>query len=122
MEVREENLRQGRDEIASEEEIISEIDFFEKKKKEMYSDDDIAKLKKATQILQLQWHTQRCREKKIASTTPKMHNLLFHLIPQATYLGRFFHFMEDPIESLHRKDKELNRIFAVATSCKKREN
>eukprot|EP00957_Ditylum_brightwellii_P091166 6940887-Ditylum_brightwellii.AAC.2 len=86
----------------------------------MYSDDDIAKLKKATQILQLQWHTQHCGEKKIASTTSKMHNLLFHLIPQATYLGKFFHFMEDPIESLHHKDKELNRIFAVATSFEKR--
>eukprot|EP00957_Ditylum_brightwellii_P201246 15324763-Ditylum_brightwellii.AAC.1 len=51
-----------------------------------------------------------------------MHNLLFHLIPHATYLGRFFHFMEDPIESLHRKDKELNGIFAVTTSFEKRED
>jgi len=66
-------------------------------------------------------HRTRSKHSLKSSTTPKMHHLLFHLLPQSLYLGRFFQFMEDPIESLHRKDKEQNRIFAVATSFQVRE-
>jgi hypothetical protein len=134
LEVQTNSANKGQREVASEEDVICEVNFFGeilhcfdtifgliRKKKDKFSTSDREKLTTAIENLNKEWHTQRCGEKNEASTTPKMHHLLFHLLPQSLYLGRFFQFMEDPIESLHRKDKEQNRIFAVATSFQVRE-
>ncbi len=43
--------------------------------------------------------------------TPKSHNLWFEVVPQITYLGRFFHFMEDPIEKLHKLDRLTDAVY-----------
>jgi hypothetical protein len=43
--------------------------------------------------------------------TPKSQNLWFEVIPQLFYLGRFFHFMEDPIELLHKLDKLTDAVY-----------
>ena len=49
--------------------------------------------------------------KKAASVTPKLHVLWFEIQPQLTYLGRFYHFMEDPIEKLHKIDQLVDALY-----------
>ncbi len=49
--------------------------------------------------------------KKAASVTPKLHGLWFEIQPQLTYLGRFYHFMEDPIEKLHKIDQLVDALY-----------
>jgi hypothetical protein len=56
-------------------------------------------------------HTQRSWEEKEESVTPKSHNLWFEVVPQLAYLGRFFHFMEDPIEKLHKLDRLTDAVY-----------
>jgi hypothetical protein len=48
-------------------------------------------------VLKSLWPMQRIWENKAASVTTKSHNLWFEIQLQLTYLGRFYHFMEDPI-------------------------
>jgi hypothetical protein len=60
---------------------------------------------KRLQRSQIMWPTQRMWEQILASVTPKCHHLWFVVIPQISYLGRFFHVMEDPIEKLHKLDR-----------------
>ncbi len=43
--------------------------------------------------------------------TPKSHNLWFEVVPQLAYLGRFFHFMEDPVEKLHKLDRLTDAVY-----------
>jgi hypothetical protein len=51
-------------------------------------------------------------ENKAASVTPKSHkNLWFETQPQLTYLGRFYHFMGDPIEKLHKIDRLMDVVY-----------
>jgi hypothetical protein len=53
-------------------------------------------------ILTSLWPTQRMWEKKAASVTPELHDLWFEVPQQLTYLGYFYHFMEDPMEQSTR--------------------
>ena len=46
-----------------------------------------------------------------ASVTPKSHDLWFEVPQQLTYLGRFYHFMEDPIEKLHKIDRLMDAVY-----------
>jgi hypothetical protein len=58
------------------------------------------------------WPTQHMWENKAASVTPKSHkNLWFETQPQLTYLGRFYHFMGDPIEKLHKIDRLMDVVY-----------
>jgi hypothetical protein len=57
------------------------------------------------------WPTQRIWEKKAASVTPKPHDLWFEVPQQLTYLGQFYHFMEDPIEKLHKIDRLMDAVY-----------
>ncbi len=59
------------------------------------------------------WPTQRRMwEQNAASVTPKCHNLWVEgVIPQISYLGRFIHFMEVPIEKLHKLDRLTNAVY-----------
>ena len=57
------------------------------------------------------WPTQRLWETKEASVTPKSHDLWFETQQQLTYLGRFYHFMEDPIEKLHKNDRLMDAVY-----------
>jgi hypothetical protein len=77
----------------------------------IYTDAEIAELQAAINRLKILWPTQRTWEQKEASVTPKSHNLWFEVIPQLAYLGRFFHFMEDPIEKLHKLDKLTDAVY-----------
>ena len=43
--------------------------------------------------------------------TPKSHDLWFEVPQQLTYLGRFYHCMEDPIEKLHKIDPLMNAVY-----------
>ena len=43
--------------------------------------------------------------------TPKSHDLWFEVPQQLTYLGRFYHFMEDPIEKLHKIDGLMDAVY-----------
>jgi hypothetical protein len=53
----------------------------------------------AIKILTPLWPTHCMWEKKAASVTPELHDLWFEEVPQQlTYLGRFYHFMEDPMK------------------------
>ena len=54
-------------------------------------------------------------ETKTASVTPKLHDLWFEIQPQLTYLGRFYHFMEDPIENC---TKLTNSWMPYTATCK----
>ena len=57
------------------------------------------------------WPTQCMWEKNEASVTPKSHDLWFQVQAQLTYLGQFFHFMEDPIEKLHKIDRLMDAVY-----------
>jgi hypothetical protein len=59
--------------------------------------------------------------KKAASVTPKLHNLWFEIQPQLTYLGRFYHFIEDPIEKLHKIDRLMDAVYCHLQDYKFRE-
>jgi hypothetical protein len=50
-------------------------------------------------------------EKNEASVTPKSHDLWFEVQAQFTYLDRFFHFMEDPIEKHHKIDRLMDAVY-----------
>jgi hypothetical protein len=56
--------------------------------------------------LQIMWPTHIMWEQKSSSVTPKSQKKWFEVIPQLSYLGRFFRFMEDPIEKLHKLDSQ----------------
>jgi hypothetical protein len=43
--------------------------------------------------------------------TPKSHDLWFEVLPQLSYLGRFYDFMEDPIEKLHKNDRLMDAVY-----------
>jgi hypothetical protein len=77
----------------------------------IYTIAEIAELQGAIDRLKILWPTQRSWEQKEASVTPKAHNLWFEVVPQLAYLGRFFHFMEDPIEKLHKLDKLTDAVY-----------
>jgi hypothetical protein len=94
---------------------------------EQYTITEIAELQGAIDKLKILWPTQRSSEQKEASVTPKSHNLCFEVIPQLTYLRRFFHFMENPIEKLHKLDKLTdvvychNRNYQFREECKQKQ-
>jgi hypothetical protein len=67
------------------------------------------------------WPTQREWEQEEALVTPKSHNLWFEVIPQLFHLGRFFHFMEDPIELLHKLDKLTDAVYCHISNYQFRE-
>jgi hypothetical protein len=50
-------------------------------------------------------------EKKAASVTPKSHDLCFEVPQQLTYFGRFYHFVEDPIEKLHKINRLMDAVY-----------
>jgi hypothetical protein len=50
-------------------------------------------------------------EKKAALVTLKLHDLWFEIQPQLTYLGPFYHFLEDPIETLHKSDRLMDALY-----------
>ena len=103
--------------LASIEEIKEEMAFFGqiihcydcvfgllRRTRTIFSTEERTELQGAIEILKSLWPTQRIWETKAASVTPKSHDLWFEIQPQLTYLGRFYHFMEDPIEKLHKID------------------
>jgi hypothetical protein len=55
--------------------------------------------------------TQRIWEKKALSVTLKSHGLWFEVPQQLTYLGQFYHFMEDPIKKLHKIDRLMDVVY-----------
>ena len=72
---------------------------------------EIEELRGGINCLKILWPMQRSWEQKEASVTPKCHNLWFEVFPQLAYLGRFFHFMENPIKKLHKLDKLINAVY-----------
>jgi hypothetical protein len=54
---------------------------------------------------------QRSWEKKAGSVTPKSHDLWFEVPQQLIYLDQFYHFMEDPIEKLHKIDGLIDAVY-----------
>jgi hypothetical protein len=109
---------------ASIKEIVEEMVFFSKvlqcyvvcfallrRTRDKFTVEEIAELQHAIDKLQRLWPTHRNWEEKEVSVTPELHNLWFKVVPQLTYLGRFFHFMEDPIEKLHKLDKLMDVVY-----------
>jgi hypothetical protein len=109
---------------ASIEEISEEMIFFSeilhcydicfsilRRTRSIFGVEEIEALQGAINKLKLLWPTQRSWEQKEGSVTPKSHNLWFEVLPQVTYLGRFFHFMEDPIEKLHKLDRLTDAVY-----------
>jgi hypothetical protein len=83
----------------------------------IYTITKISELQGAIDKLKILWPTQRSWEQKEASVTPKPHNLWFEVLPQLTYLGRFFYFMDDPIEKLHKLGKLSHSKLPVEMSA-----
>jgi hypothetical protein len=125
---------------ASIEEIAEEMAFFSevlqcydvcfallRRTRHIFTVEEIAELQGAINKLQRLWPTQRNWEEKEASVTPKSHNLWFEVVPQLAYLGRFFHFMEDPIEKLHKLDRLTDAVYChirnyeFREECKKKQ-
>ncbi len=77
----------------------------------IFSKEQRLELQAAIDVLIENWPTQRMWEKNEASVTPKSHDLWFEVQTQLTYLGRFFHFMEDPIEKLHKIDRLMDAVY-----------
>ena len=109
---------------ATNEEIVEEMVFFGevlqcydisfallRRTRTILTEEEVGELQGAINALQILWPTQRSWEQKEASVTPKSHNLWFEVVPQLTYLGRFFHFMEDPIKVLHKLDKLTDAVY-----------
>ena len=78
---------------------------------QIFTLEEISELRLAIDRLIILWPTQRNWEQKEASVTPKSHNLWFEVVPQLSYLGRFFHLMEDPIALLHKLDKLIDAVY-----------
>jgi hypothetical protein len=110
--------------LASIEEIKEEMRFFQsilacydsifgllRRKRTIITPEEKHGLGHAIDRLKVLWPTQRVWEKKAASVTPKSHDLWFEVPQQLTYLGRFYHFMEDPIEKLHKIDRQMDTVF-----------
>jgi hypothetical protein len=110
--------------LASEEEIKEEMAFFAKilhcydsafgllrRTRTIFSTEQRTELQGAIDTLIATWPTQRVWEKNEASVTPISHDLWFEVQAQLTYLGRFFHFMEDPIEKLHKIDRLMDAVY-----------
>jgi hypothetical protein len=110
--------------LASVEEVKEEMAFFAKilhcydsafgllrRTRTIFSEEQRTELQGAIDTLIATWPTQRTWEKKEASVTPKSHDLWFEIQQQLTYLGRFFHFMEDPIEKLHKIDRLMDAVY-----------
>jgi hypothetical protein len=57
------------------------------------------------------WLMQRIWEKKVTSVTPKLLDLWFEIQPQLSYLGHFYHFMEDPIEKHYKSDSSMDAVY-----------
>jgi hypothetical protein len=83
--------------------------------------EQIAELQAAIDKLKCLWPTRRSWEQKEASVTPKGHNLWFEIIPQIKFLGRFYHFMEDPIERLHKEDQITDAVYCRVRNYEQRE-
>jgi hypothetical protein len=77
--------------------------------------------------LKILWPMQRSWEEKEVSVTPKLHNLWLEVVPQLAHLGRFFHFMEDPLENLHKLDRLTDAVYChirnyeFREECKKKQ-
>jgi hypothetical protein len=123
--VREQTLeREPTTNLASIEEIKEEMAFFGqiihcydcvfgllRRTRTIFSTEERTELQGAIEILKSLWPTQRIWETKAASVTPKSHDLWFEIQPQLTYLGRFYHFMEDPIEKLNKIDRLMDAVY-----------
>jgi hypothetical protein len=78
--------------------------------RKIFTSEETSELRGAIDRLKTLWPTQRSWEKKAASVTPKSHDLWFEVPQQLTYLGRFYHFMEDPSEKLHNIDGLMDAV------------
>jgi hypothetical protein len=110
--------------LASIEEIKEEMRFFQsilgcydcvfgllRRTRTIFTPEEKHDLGHAIDRLKVLWPTQRVWEKKAASVTPKSHDLWFEVPQQLTYFGRFYHFMEDPIEKLHKIDGQMDTVY-----------
>ncbi len=77
----------------------------------IFTSKEKSELQGAIDRLNRMWPTQQIWEKKAASVTPKLHDLWFEVPQQLTYLVRFYHFMEDPIEKLHKIDRIMYAVY-----------
>ncbi len=123
--VREQNLNQNpTTNLASVEEIREEMNFFRiilhcydcafgllRRTRKFFNSEEISELQGAIDRLNSLWPTQRSWEKKAGSVTPKSHDLWFEVPQQLTYLGRFYHFIKDPIEKLHKIDGLMDAVY-----------
>jgi hypothetical protein len=73
--------------------------------------EEIGALQGAINKLQIMWPKQRMWEQEVASVTPKSHNLWFEVVPQISYPGRFFYFMENLAEKLHTLDRLTGAVY-----------
>jgi hypothetical protein len=109
---------------ATNEEIVEEMLFFSnvlqcynisfallRRTRTILTVQEIEELQGAIDELKILWPTQRSWEQKEVSVTSKSHNLWFEVVPQLSYLGRFFHFMEDPLKKLHKLDKLTDAVY-----------
>jgi hypothetical protein len=124
--VREQNsIKNPTTNLALIEEIKEEMNFFRvilhcydcafgllRRTRKKFTPEEISELQGAIDPLKTLWPTQRSWEKKAASVTPKPHNLWFEVPEQLTYLGRFYHFMEDPIKKLHKIDRLMDAVYS----------
>jgi len=76
------------------------------------NDDELSDLQVALDWVAKLWATTRCGEKQAANFTHKLHCLLVHVLKQLKYLGCFGPFLEDPIERMHKDDKNQDRLFS----------
>jgi hypothetical protein len=92
-----------------------------RKVKTVHGEKEKSELKEAIHSLKDLWPTQRHWETTTATCAPKGHDIWFHALLQIACLGRFHHFMEDPIEKLHKEEKLLDRTHCHFRSHEKRE-
>jgi hypothetical protein len=108
--------------LASVEEIKEEMAFFGRillcydfgllrRTRTIFSTEQRTELQGAIDVLKSLWATQRIWENKAASVTSKSHNLWFEIQPQLIYLGHFYHYMEDPIEKLHKIGRLMDAVY-----------
>jgi hypothetical protein len=123
--VREENLKKDpKTNLASPQEIKEEMNLFRsilhcydcafgllRRTRTIFTSEEKSELQGAIDRLNCMWPTQRIWEKEAASVTPKLHGLWFEVLQQLPYLGRFYHFMEDPIEKLHKIDWLMDVVY-----------
>lgn len=84
--------------------------------------EEVSELERLLDKLKDRWLVQRDHEDSVKNSTPKFHDIFFHVLWQVGFLGRLWPYLEDPVERRHKEDRALDTLYATERSYERREN